>query len=50
MITLENVTKSFDEIKAVDRVSLSMEEGSVYGLIGTNGAGKTTLLSMLAGT
>ena len=49
MIILENVTKSFEEIKAVDQVSLSMEEGSVFGLIGTNGAGKTTLLSMLAG-
>ena len=49
MIIFENVTKSFDEIKAVDKVNLSMESGSVFGLIGTNGAGKSTLLSMLAG-
>lgn len=49
MILIENISKSFDDIKAIDQVSLSMEEGSVFGLIGTNGAGKTTLLSMMAG-
>ena len=49
MIRVENISKSFDEIKAVDNVSLSIEEGSVFGLIGTNGAGKTTLLCMIAG-
>ncbi len=49
MITLQHVSKCFDDLKAVDGVSLSMQEGTVFGLIGTNGAGKTTLLSMIAG-
>ena len=49
MITLENVSKKFDDVWAVDNVSLTMQEGSVFGLIGTNGAGKTTMLRMLTG-
>ncbi|MGN1314168.1 MAG: ABC transporter ATP-binding protein [Lachnospiraceae bacterium] len=49
MITLENVSKQFEDIWAVNSVSLTMQEGSVFGLIGTNGAGKTTLLRMVTG-
>ena len=49
MITLENVSKKFDDVWAVNNVSLSMPEGIVFGLIGTNGAGKTTMLRMVAG-
>ena len=49
MITITNVSKGFDDILAVDQVSLAMQEGNVFGLIGTNGAGKTTLLRMVAG-
>lgn len=49
MITLQNVSKRFEEIEAVKQVSLTMQEKSVFGLIGTNGAGKTTLLRMIAG-
>ncbi|MCR5791900.1 MAG: ABC transporter ATP-binding protein [Lachnospiraceae bacterium] len=49
MITIKNVTKSFEDIKAVDDLSIEMKEHSVYGLIGTNGAGKSTLLRMMAG-
>lgn len=49
MIELNNITKSFDDIKAVDNVSLSLKEGSVFGLIGTNGAGKSTVLRMVCG-
>lgn len=49
MITLENVSKRFDDVWAVNNVSLTMQEGSVFGLIGTNGAGKTTMLRMIAG-
>lgn len=49
MIELQNVSKNFDEVKAVDKVSASIGEGHVFGLIGTNGAGKSTLLRLLCG-
>ena len=49
MIEISNLTKNFDDIWAVDRVSVSIKEKEVFGLIGTNGAGKSTLLRMLAG-
>lgn len=49
MIELTNVSKRFDSIKAVDRVSFTIREGTVFGLIGTNGAGKSTVLRMMAG-
>lgn len=49
MIIVRSVSKKFDTIQAVDNVSLEMQEGNVFGLIGTNGAGKTTLLNMVAG-
>ena len=43
------LTKQFGQQKAVDSVSVSIERGSVYGLIGRNGAGKTTFLRMIGG-
>ncbi|MCD8238622.1 MAG: ABC transporter ATP-binding protein [Clostridiales bacterium] len=49
MIKITNVTKSFDDIKALNNVTLDVAEGSVFGLIGTNGAGKSTLLRILSG-
>ncbi|MCR4807155.1 MAG: ABC transporter ATP-binding protein [Lachnospiraceae bacterium] len=49
MIKIENVSKDFDDITAVDRVSVDINEKSVFGLLGTNGAGKSTLLRMVAG-
>ena len=49
MIEIRNVTKAFDSIKAVDKVSVSIKESTVFGLIGTNGAGKSTVLRMVAG-
>ena len=49
MIEIRNVTKAFDGIKAVDKVSVSIKENTVFGLIGTNGAGKSTVLRMVAG-
>ena len=39
MIRIEKVSKRFEEIQAVDNVSLTIREGNVFGLIGTNGAG-----------
>lgn len=49
MIEIRNVTKSYDKMKAVDNVSVTIKENTVFGLIGTNGAGKSTVLRMVAG-
>ena len=47
MIKAENLTKKFDEVLAVDRLSLEIAEGEVFGFLGPNGAGKTTTVRML---
>jgi ABC-2 type transport system ATP-binding protein len=47
VIITENLTKSFGEILAVDRLSMSVGKGEVFGLLGPNGAGKTTTVRML---
>jgi ABC-2 type transport system ATP-binding protein len=49
LLTVDRVSKSFGEIRAVDGVSLSVNEGEIYGLLGPNGAGKTTTISMICG-
>ena len=49
MIEICNVTKSFGRMKAVSQVSFTIQDGSIFGLVGTNGAGKSTLLRMMAG-
>jgi ABC-2 type transport system ATP-binding protein len=49
MIQVENLRKSFGDLKAVDGVSFEIAPGEIYGLLGPNGAGKTTTLSMMAG-
>lgn len=49
IIDVQNVTKRFGNVLAVDDCSLSVEEGTITGLIGPNGAGKTTLFNMVAG-
>ena len=49
VITLENIHKSFGDVKAVNGVSFSVPESICFGLLGPNGAGKTTLLKMLLG-
>lgn len=49
MIKAENVSKAFDDIEALNDVSVHVEKGSIYGLIGSNGAGKTTLIKTLVG-
>ena len=48
-LSLQHVSKSFGERKAVDDLSFSMEHPGVFGLIGTNGAGKTTTIRMTLG-
>jgi ABC-2 type transport system ATP-binding protein len=47
MIQTENLTKKFDDVTAVDRLTLSIGEGEVFGFLGPNGAGKTTTIRML---
>ncbi len=49
VIEIENLEKYFDNIKALDGVTLSVEQGEVFCLLGPDGAGKTTLLRILAG-
>ena len=49
MIEIRNISKSFEDSKAVDNVSVCIKENTVFGLIGTNGAGKSTVLRMVAG-
>jgi putrescine transport system ATP-binding protein len=48
-IRIEALTKQYDRVKAVDRVSLSIAKGELFGLMGSSGSGKSTLLQMLAG-
>lgn len=49
MIEIKELQKNFGSTKALDSVSLSIPDGSVFGLVGSNGAGKSTLLRVLAG-
>ncbi len=49
LLSVENVTKKFGGLTAVNEVSLHVNEGEIVGLIGANGAGKTTLFNMIAG-
>lgn len=47
-IVLENVSKTFGSVKALEHVSLSFGENKIYGLLGRNGAGKSTLLNVIS--
>ena len=49
MIEIKELTKCFGEKKALDGVSFTVADGSIFGLIGSNGAGKSTLLNVLSG-
>ncbi len=48
IVDVDNVVRTFGEVRALDGVSLSFEPGIIYGLLGPNGAGKTTLIRVLA--
>ncbi len=49
VIKTDTYTKLFGDLRAVDSVSLSVEKGSLFGLLGQNGSGKTTMIKMLTG-
>ena len=49
ILELSNLKKHYSSQKAVDDISFSIEQGSIFGLLGPNGAGKTTLLRMITG-
>ena len=49
MIEAINLIKTFEEIRALDRLTLTVPENAVYGLVGPNGAGKSTLIRHLTG-
>ena len=46
-IVIENLTKTYGDLKAVDDISFYVEEGSLFAFLGPNGAGKSTTISIL---
>ena len=49
MITVEGLTKTYGQVRALDNVSFQVEEGEVMGFLGPNGAGKTTTMRIITG-
>ena len=49
LIATSEVSKSFGGVRALDRVSFTVEAGEIHALAGENGAGKSTLIKMLGG-
>ena len=49
MLELQNITKSFGGLKALDDLSMRVPKGTVYGLVGPNGAGKSTAIRLMTG-
>ena len=49
MLQIKNVSKTYGNKKAVDNISLHIESGDLYAIIGHNGAGKSTLIKMITG-
>lgn len=48
-LRMENITKTFPGMKALDKVTIEVKEGEIFALVGENGAGKTTLMNVLMG-
>ncbi len=49
MINIDSVTKVFSDVKSLDCVTLTVPDGSIFGLIGSNGSGKSTLMRVMSG-
>ncbi len=49
MLSVQNVSRSYGELKAVDDLSFQVQSGEIFGLLGPNGSGKTTTVKMILG-
>ena len=49
MVEVKNLTKRYGQNLALDRVSFTVDEGSIVGFLGPNGAGKTTTMNIITG-
>lgn len=49
MLKIKNLSKNYGNKKAVDNISLHIQAGEIFGIIGHNGAGKTTLIKCIVG-
>lgn len=49
MLKVENITKYYNKVKAVDNLSFNVDKGEIFGLLGENGAGKTTTFRIILG-
>ena len=48
-LEMQNITKDFPGVRALDSISISLGQGEVHALVGENGAGKSTLIKILSG-
>ncbi|MGA3112966.1 MAG: ABC transporter ATP-binding protein [Syntrophobacteraceae bacterium] len=49
LLELKNISKNFGMLRALDQISLNVEQGDVLGIVGPNGSGKTTLINVISG-
>ena len=49
MIEIKNISKCYGDIKVLDKLNCTIQDGLIYGLVGANGAGKSTLLRIING-
>ncbi len=49
VLSTENLSKQYRDFKALDKISMHVERGAIYGFVGKNGAGKTTLIRIICG-